>query len=80
MKNGDLTSEEIQRAQERLAEDLNTLNKLAKNKILYYKIFCLIKSATTKCCYQEDTEEGCFLILSNFNTNTRQYTFYFTYT
>jgi len=30
MKNGDLTSEEIQRAQERLAEDLNTLNKLAK--------------------------------------------------
>ena len=33
MKNGDLTSEEIQRAQERLAEDLNTLNKLAKNKI-----------------------------------------------
>ncbi|WP_342761881.1 PQQ-binding-like beta-propeller repeat protein [Bacillus sp. BR3(2024)] len=29
MKNGDLTSEEIQRAQERLEKDLDTLNKLA---------------------------------------------------
>ncbi len=29
MKNGNLTSEEIQRAQERLEKDLDTLNKLA---------------------------------------------------